>query len=111
VAGVSGGQGGSPIAVPERSPAVAVSGDAPEPRLLKAPSCSPRVAGASDGAAGLVRAGAGRAAVTGLPWSGNPRLPTAPSARPVRTDHGRTAYIRTDAQHKATSMLARAVLV
>ena len=73
VAGVSGGRGGSPIAVPERPPAGGgvrwCSGTA-----IARASVMLTVGGWGEwpGPPGRVRARAGRAAVPGLPWPGNP---------------------------------------
>ncbi len=69
--------------------AVAVSGDAPEPRLPKAPSCSPQVAGVS-GRGRRAGCGPARAGLRyrGLPWSGTHGLP--PTTSPARADDGRT---------------------
>ena len=110
VAGVSGGRGGSPIAVPERPPAGGgvrwCSGTA-----IARASVMLTVGGWGEwpGPPGRVRARAGRAAVPGLPWPGNPGCRRyRRSARcgpmtggPYRT--GPTHYIRQP--DKATSCL------
>jgi len=59
VAGVSGGRGGSPAAVPERWPVARACGGAPAPRLHKGRHAGGGRPGRAAGAAGPVRAGAG----------------------------------------------------
>ncbi len=85
MAGVSGGRGGSPVAVPERSPA----GGRIRWRSGTATARTPRHArrgwlGRVAGAAGWRGSASAAPPVPGLPWSRNPGLLPLPSAVPPR---------------------------